>query len=73
MVIFSLTSIIDAVDALVLVTGKVQHGFAHGLAGDRAGVDAGAADDFALLDDHHPAAALGALNGGALARPGRSR
>ncbi len=58
--------VIDAVDALKLEAGEMQHGFAHGLAGDGAGVDAGAADDFALLDDDHAAAALGALNGGAL-------
>ena len=55
--------IVDAVDALVLEAGEVQHGFAHGLAGNGAGVDAGAADDFALLDHRHAAAALGALNG----------
>ena len=59
--------VVDAVDALVLEAGEVQHGLPHGLAGDGAGVDAGAADDLALLDHGHAAAALGALDGGALA------
>ena len=57
--------IVDAVDALVLEAGKMQHGFAHGLAGDGAGVDAGAADDLALLD-HAP-------RGGRTWRPGWRR
>ena len=63
--------IVDAVDALVLEAGEVHDGFAHGLAGNGAGVDAGAADDFALFDHRHAAAALGALNGRTLSgRPG---
>ena len=37
-------AVVDAVDALVVVAGKMQHGFAHGLAGNGAGVDADAAD-----------------------------
>ncbi len=60
--------VVDAVDALVLEAGEVHDGFAHGLAGDGPGVDAGAADDLAALDDRHLAAALGRLNGGALSR-----
>ena len=60
----------DAVDALELEAGKMQHRFPHRLAGDRAGVDARAADDFPLLDDRDLAPALRALNGGAL--PGRA-
>ena len=66
-----LDPVVDAVDALVAVAGEVQHGFAHGLAGDGAGVDAGAADDLALLDDGHALAVLGALDGRPLA--GRPR
>ena len=62
--------VIGAVDALVLEPGEVHHGLPHGLAGNGAGVDAGAADDFALLDHRHAPAALGALDGRALA--GRS-
>ena len=60
--------VVDAVDALELEAGKMQHRFPHGLAGDRAGVDARAADDFPLLDHRHLAPALRALNGRALSR-----
>jgi hypothetical protein len=49
----------------------MQDGFAHGLAGDGSGVDADAADDFALLDQDDAAAAFCPLNGRPLAgRPG---
>ena len=49
----------------------MQHGFAHGLAGNGAGIDAGAAHDLALLDQGHAFAGFGALNGGTLSgRPG---
>ena len=65
-----LDAIVDAVDALVLEPGEVHHGLPHGFAGDGAGVDAGAAHDFALFDHRHAAAAFGALNGCPLA--GRS-
>ena len=44
--------IVDAVDALVFEAGEMQNGLAHGLAGDGSGVDANAADDFALFDQH---------------------
>src|SRR5690349_2715702 len=43
--------IVDAVDALELEAREMQHGLAHGLAGNGAGIDADAADDFALLND----------------------
>jgi hypothetical protein len=39
-----------------LETGEVQHGLSHGFAGDGSGVDAGAANDFALFNDHYFAA-----------------
>ena len=38
-----LHAVVDAVDVLVVVAGKMQHRFAHGLAGNGAGVDADAA------------------------------
>ncbi len=59
--------IIAAVDALVLEAGEVHHGLAHRLARDGSGVDTGAADDFALLDDGDAPAAFCALNRRALA------
>src|ERR1700682_5673993 len=43
-------TIADAVDALVLIAGEVHYGFAHRLAGNGTGIDAGAAHHFALLD-----------------------
>jgi hypothetical protein len=42
-------AVVHAVDGLVVVAGEVQHGFAHGLGGDGAGVDAGAAHHLAHL------------------------
>jgi hypothetical protein len=45
----------------------MQDGFANGFAGDCAGVDGGAADDFELLDEGGAFAELGGLNGSALA------
>src|ERR1019366_2593605 len=62
--------VVGAVDALVLETREVHHSLSHGLAGDGPGVDAGAADDFALLDHRHAAATLGVLDSRPLA--GRS-
>jgi hypothetical protein len=64
--------IIDAVDTLKLEAGEVHDGFAHRLAGDGTGVDAGAAHNLAPLDDYDLTAALGSLNGGALARRPRA-
>ncbi len=43
--------VVHAVDGLVVVAGEVEDGLAHGLGGDGAGVDAGAADDLAHLDE----------------------
>ena len=43
--------VVHAVDGLVVVAGEMQHGLAHGLGGDGAGVDADAADDLAHLDE----------------------
>jgi hypothetical protein len=44
-----LHAVIDAVNVLVIEAGKVQHGLAHGLAGNGTCIDAGAAHHFALL------------------------
>ena len=65
-----LDPVVHAVDGAVVVAGEVQHGFAHGLGGDGAGVDADAADDGAGLDDGHALLHLGGGHGGAL--PGGS-
>ena len=59
--------VVHAVDGFVVVAGEVQHGLAHGLGGDGAGVDAGAADDLAHLDQRDLLAQLGGIDGGALA------
>ena len=45
-----LHAVADAIDALILEPGEVQHGLAHGLAGDGAGIDAGTADHFTPFD-----------------------
>jgi hypothetical protein len=47
--------------------GVEAHGLAQGLAGDRAGLDADAADDALPLDDRGALAQLGGLHGGPLA------
>jgi len=62
-----LHAIVDAVDALILIARKMEDGFADGFAGDGAGVDGGATDDFEFLDKTGALAELGRLNGGALA------
>jgi hypothetical protein len=49
---------------------QVEHGLAQGLAGDGAGVDAGATEDVFLLDDAGRLAELGGLDGRLL--PGRT-
>src|SRR5262249_25211430 len=59
--------VVDAVDSLELEAGEVQNGFAHGLTGNRPGIDACAPDDFALLDHNNLAAAFGCLDRSALA------
>jgi hypothetical protein len=62
-----LHAVVHAVDGLVVVAGEVEHGLAHGLGGDGSGVDAGAADDLARLDERDALAHLGGEDGGALA------
>jgi hypothetical protein len=54
------------VDAALTIAGETQRRFAEGLAGNRAGVDAHAADNRSLLDDGDPLAEFGALDGGAV-------
>ena len=66
-----LDAIVHAVDALVMVAGKVQHRLAHRLAGNCPGVDADAAHHFAPLDHRDALAHLRALDRRAL--PGRTR
>src|SRR5258708_820446 len=63
-----LDAVINAVNVLVVVAGKMQHGFADGLAGDGAGVDADASHNFAPLDEANFFTRLSALDGRALAR-----
>jgi hypothetical protein len=58
--------VVHAVDGLVVVTGEVQHGLAHGLGGDGAGVDAGASNDLAHLYERDFFAQLGGIDGGTL-------
>ena len=62
-----LHAVVDAVDALIQEARQVQHRLPHRLARDRAGVDAGAADDLALFDEGDPPADLGRLDGSPLA------
>ena len=63
---FFLDPVVDAVERAVVVAGKVQHRFAHGLGGDGAGVDAHAAHHRTGLDDRHALVHLGGGHGGAL-------
>src|SRR4029077_5614575 len=46
-----LDAIVDAIDALILIPGKVQDRFADGFAGNGAGVDGSSADHFQLFDE----------------------
>ena len=63
--------VIDAVNVLILVPGKVQHRFPQRLARYRSGVDADAADHLALFHQRHPLARFRALYRSPLAgRPG---
>ena len=62
-----LHAIVHAVNRLVVVAGKMQHGFAHGLGRDGAGIDAGAADHFAAFHHGNLLAQFRAIDGGALA------
>jgi hypothetical protein len=61
--------VVHAVERAVVVAGKMHHGFAHGLRGDGAGVDADAADHGASLDHGHALLHFGGGDGGPL--PGR--
>ena len=46
-----LQRIVDAIEAALLESGKIEGGFAQGLAGDGAGVDAATAHVLGALDD----------------------
>ena len=59
-----------AVEAPLLETGQVEDRLAEGLGGDRAGVDADAADDLPPFANADPPAELGGLDGGVV--PGRA-
>src|SRR5258706_13481443 len=60
-----------AVNAFVVVAGKMHHRFAQGFAGDCTGVDAHATDHCFALDNCHALIQLGGLHGCALSgRPG---
>ncbi len=61
-----LDAIVDAVNALILVAGKMQDRLADGLAGDRAGVNGGSADHFQLFNERGSFSKLRRLNRGAL-------
>src|SRR5579883_1370456 len=61
-----LNAVVYAVDILVVVAGEVKDSFAEGFAGDGAGIDADAAQNFAALDDGDALAHFGALNRRAL-------
>ena len=56
-----------AEEAAFVGAGEVEDGFAEGLGGDGAGVDAGAAEDGIFFDDADGFAELGGLDGGLLA------
>ena len=58
--------VVGAVENFGVEARKMEHGFAHGLAGDGSGIDAHAADGGLLFNDRDALAGLGALDGGAL-------
>ena len=58
--------VVGAVKIFIVKAGKMQHGFAHGLAGNRSGIDADAANAGLSFDNRDALAGFGALNGGAL-------
>ena len=68
-----LDPIVDPVNFPIMKPRQVEDRLPHRLAGDGAGVDANAAEAFALLDDGDFLARFGGLNGGALARGYPSR
>jgi hypothetical protein len=53
--------------------GKIESRLAQSLRRDRAEIDAAAAEDSLSLDDRDPLVELGALDGGATARPARNQ
>src|SRR5713101_369933 len=65
-----LEGIVDTVEAALLEAGKVERGFAKGLAGNGAGIDATAAHVLGALDDGNAFAKIGGL--GAALFPGRT-
>ena len=58
--------IVGAVEALLVEAGKMENGFAHGFAGDGAGVGADAADGRLFFNEGNAFASFYCLNGGAL-------
>ena len=58
-----LEGIVDTVETALLEAGKVESGFAQGLAGNRAGIDATAAHMLGALDDGNALAKVGGLGG----------
>ena len=66
-----LHAVVHAVDGAVVVAGEVEHGLAHGLGGNGAGVDADAADHGARFDHGYALLHFGGGHGSALSgRPG---
>src|SRR6266566_8763216 len=58
-----LEGVVDSVEAALLETGKVESGFAQGLAGNGSGIDATAAHMLDALDDGNAFAEIGGLGG----------
>src|SRR5712664_2734946 len=56
-----LERVVDTVETALLEAGKVERGFAEGLAGNSAGVDATAAHMLGALDDGNAFAEIGGL------------
>src|SRR2546428_12080060 len=57
-----LERIVDTVEAALLEAGKIERGFAEGLAGNGTGIDTTAAHMLAALDDGHAFAKVGSLS-----------
>jgi hypothetical protein len=53
--------VVDTVETALLEAGKVESGFAQGLAGNRAGINAASAHMPGALDDGHTLAKVGSL------------
>src|SRR5260370_6659774 len=58
-----LKRVVDSVETALLEAGKVERGFAEGLAGNGAGIDATSAHMFGALDDGDAFAEIGGLGG----------